>query len=671
MGLIRRHAMLAAVCGAALMGACSASSAWAAAPASVQVGSQTLNRCAEAPLAYCGSLPVPLDHQRPSGPQISIAFRWYPASASAPEGATHTVVPVEGGPGYPSIESVSYQSLGANAGYSAMYGALLAHDNMLAIDNRGTGESAPLKCAALQHFSGPTGTEAFQQTAAGCADKLNHRWRYPDGSWVHASDLFGSTAAAQDMAEVIRALSLSKVDLYGDSYGSFFAQVFAARFPHLVRSVILDSTYETAGLDPWYRSTVQSMPAAFAAACSRAPACAQAEPEAPWARIGELAARLRAAPISGRVPGPSGGLEKVEMNVVGLVDLVSDAAEDTRIYRGLDAAARALLGPAQDAAPLLRLYAQRESEDEGYFSLPVREYSVELYVADACVDYPQLFDMNASGAQRAGELAARRGRAGTRHVRALQHRPSGSPRTRTPRPSPSASAGPARPSHSRRPTATRLCSRPRCPCSCWAANWTPGRRRSTSTRCSHRSAAMRASWSWPTRRTSSARATPTAALRSCRRSPPARSRSTRSTSAAPPPWRRSTVSASTQRRSPNSRRCRLRSGSSASPAELQAAAVAVQSAGDAISRYQAIEYTKDSGLAGGSAHATHGGTQIELQRYRLVPGVAVSGTLALAQPRIPSTARRWRRRSPSRSPACPWSRCRPPGRPPAPARRRR
>jgi hypothetical protein len=49
--------------------------------------------------------------------------------------------------------------------------------------------------------------------------------------------------------------------------------VFASRFPQLLRSVTFDSTYETVGLEPWYRSTIESMPADFDAACSRAPAC--------------------------------------------------------------------------------------------------------------------------------------------------------------------------------------------------------------------------------------------------------------------------------------------------------------------------------------------------------------------------------------------------------------
>src|ERR1700727_2583441 len=165
-------------------------SAASAAPASIKLGSQTLSLCAQAPLAYCGSLPVPLDHARPTGPRISIAFRWNPATGVGQGKATHTVVPVEGGPGYPSIESVSFRSLGANSGYSAMYGSLLEHSNMLAVDNRGTGASTPLKCPALQGFQGPTGTEAFQRTAATCAEALDHRWKYANGSYVQAADLF-------------------------------------------------------------------------------------------------------------------------------------------------------------------------------------------------------------------------------------------------------------------------------------------------------------------------------------------------------------------------------------------------------------------------------------------------------------------------------------------------
>ncbi len=362
----------------------------------LDVGTQTLVRCGSSPLAYCGHLAVPLDHLHPDGVEIKVAYRWYPAVDPGP--TLGTVMPVEGGPGYPSVGSVG-------CCYRPMYGPLLEHRNLLAVDLRGTGSSTPLDCPALQNFKGQASGSAFRLVVGACGTSLDHRWRTPSGDWVDASDLFTSAAAAEDVAAVVRALDVGPVDLYGDSYGSFFAQVFASRYPNLVRSVVLDSTYAVQDLDPWYRSTIQSMPADFDEACSRSPACAEAAPGSSWARIGELAARLRRAPVEGMVPGPDGRRERVTMGVVGLVDLVNDAAEDPLMYRGLDASARALLD-ADDPAPLLRLYAQRLGVDEAYFGIPAGSYSGDLYFAVSCLDYPQLFDMTAPTSVRLEQLAA-------------------------------------------------------------------------------------------------------------------------------------------------------------------------------------------------------------------------------------------------------------------------
>ncbi len=608
--------------------ACQSAAAAQAVPAStIHLGTQTLKLCGSGqPLAYCGTLLVPLDYKAPTGPHISIAYRWYPASA--PNGkALRTVVPVEGGPGYPSIESVSYESLGADAGYGAMYGPLREHWNMLAVDNRGTGESTPLKCAALQSFSGPTGTEAFQQAAAGCANALDHRWKYPDGSWVHASDLFTSTPAAEDMAAIVKALELPKVDLYGDSYGSFFAQVFASHFPKLVRSVTLDSTYQTSDLDPWYRSTVESMPAAFDAACSRAPACASAAPGSSWERIGELAASLRAHPISGRVPGPTGAIEDVHMNIVGLVDLVSDAAEDTKIYRELDAAARALLDAA-DPAPLLRLYAEREYEDEGYFSDPVKEYSVELYVAVSCLDYPQLFNMGSSSSTRAGELTAAEAAlpASTFAPFSTAEWISQNQNTEAF----SVCIGWPSPTVAQPPTTGALpLLPPSLPVLVFGGEldtWTPpvdvhkvltqigGHSRfielanSThvvgegDTACG--SSLIQGFVADP-QKIESLDASCAAAVPAIHTVGVYPAQLDEEPPLEPPP------------------------GSGATSEELQLAAAAVSTAGDAVVREQAIEAKLDHGLAGGSVSASHGGSLLTLKRDQLIPGVAVSGTVQL------------------------------------------
>ncbi len=602
--------------------------ATAQAASQLRVGTQMLTQCQSAPLAYCGTLAVPLDYGAPASPLISIAYRWYPASAPPGGEAAGTVVPVEGGPGYPSIGSVSFESAGAPSGYSMMYGPLLRSFNMLAIDDRGTGESTPLKCPALQSFTGESGGEAFQQTAATCAAALNHRWKYAGGSWVHASDLFTSAPAAEDMAAVIDALGVGPVDLYGDSYGSFFAQVFASRFPQLVHSVVLDSTYETVGLDPWYRSTIESMPAAFDAACSRSPACASAAPGPSWSRIAALANSLREHPIAGTVPGPSGESQKLSMGVTGLVNLVSDAAEDTNIYRELDAAARALLDAA-DPAPLLRLYAQRLAVDEAYFGEPVREYSVELYLATSCLDYPQLFDMSSSPALRAQELAAAEAA-----LPAATFSPFSTVEWLTQDenteaytacldwPSPTIAQPPTTGSLPLFPSAL-----PVLVLGGELDTWTPaaGVPRVLAEIGGHaRFIDLANSTHVVGEGDTVCGATLVQEFVS---DPQALDSLNASCAPAVAPVHTVGVYAASLSEEPP---LTAAPGSGATRAELQLAAAAVSTAGDAIARYQATEAKHDRGLAGGSVSVTKGGSLLTLLGDRLVPGVAVSGTVKLA-----------------------------------------
>ena len=393
----------------AVLGACLAVVPHAASATSVRshaarrivVGAQTLTRCATAPLGDRGHLSVPLDYRhRAVSPRISIKFEWYPVDSGRHVKARGTVLPVEGGPGISSIGSVP-------GGYAYMYGRLLRRWNMLAIDLRGTGGSDAINCAPIQHLSAPRPSMWFENAAAACAASLNHRWRYKGRSRVHASDVFTSAPAAEDVAAVIRALRLPRVDLYGDSYGSWFAQIFASRYPTLLRSLTLDSTYATVNIDPWYPSTVRSMPHDFNAACARWPSCARAEVGAagtPWSRIAQVARRLRAHPISGVVPGPYDGRRgRSTMGVVGLVNLVNDAGFDSIVYQQLDAADRALIHN-HDPAPLLRLYAQRRAYDENY-EVAADEESEGLYLSVICLDYPQLFKMSDPIGLRESEYA--------------------------------------------------------------------------------------------------------------------------------------------------------------------------------------------------------------------------------------------------------------------------
>jgi pimeloyl-ACP methyl ester carboxylesterase len=350
--------------------------------ATKKLGSVTLHRCGEGQHGWCGSLNRPLDPGRPHGPKIGIAFHWLPASHPAKQPA---IVAVEGGPGYPSTGSL-YE-------YHGIYSPLLRTRNLLLVDNRGTGGSGLIDCPSVQRYNGVSSGPEFARRVKSCATRIERT--YPG---VHAADLFGTAYAAEDLAAVLRALRLGKVDLYGDSYGTYFSQSFMARHPELLHSVTLDSSYQVVGLDPWYASSGPVAMNALNVVCSRSPGCTGSAS----GRLAQLLAQLRTAPLTGSTRDSDGSRTQVEVTARNLVDMVQDAASDPVIYRELDPSVTSAL--AGDPVPLLRLAAQSNTYDHGV-STP--DYFTDgLYFAVSCVDYPQLFRMSSTPAQRRTELAA-------------------------------------------------------------------------------------------------------------------------------------------------------------------------------------------------------------------------------------------------------------------------
>jgi pimeloyl-ACP methyl ester carboxylesterase len=359
----------------------------------LRLGSVGLQACTKRPRTYCGHLMVPLDYASAASPRIRIGFRWLPASGHA----AGTVLAVEGGPGFATT--------GTQGAYLAMMGPLKRTRNLLLVNLRGTGNSTVIDCPGLEHAGSKQYGRRFNRLVAACGRRLNHTWHYRGGGWVHASDLFNTAYTARDTSGVLRALHLGRVDLYGDSYGSWFSQVFASRYPGQLRSVTLDSTYQVLGLDPWYTTTVVTARRAFEHACRAAAACAAATGGGggAWARIGALAARLARAPVTGKTTLPDGTRGTVTVTVLTLVNLINNAGFDPVVYSDLDAAGRALVAHG-DAAPLLRLAALSLGFDDTNYPLP--EFSDGLYYAVGCTDYVQLFSRTAPPAVRARQYAA-------------------------------------------------------------------------------------------------------------------------------------------------------------------------------------------------------------------------------------------------------------------------
>ncbi len=329
------------------------------------------------PGVVCGALRRPLDPNGRIPGDVGIHFRLYAATGGP---ATGTIVTVEGGPGYASIGSLS--------GYLALFAPLRATHDVLIVDNRGTGLSDAIVCRPLQ-----TEIERTPQALGECARQLEA-----------SAYLYGTAEAADDLAAIVTALGLGKVDLYGDSYGTFFGQAFAVRHPEMVRTLILDSAYPVIGEDPWYPHQAPTARYAFNIACARTPACA-ALGGTSMERIDRLVAMLRAQPFSGIAPDGDGTLRKVTASAPTLFALMIAESNAPTIYRELDAAARADFGG--DPLPLLRLLAEaRLSDPENSDHTGPTEFSEGLFVADQCGDYPQLYDLRADTKTRYAQLAA-------------------------------------------------------------------------------------------------------------------------------------------------------------------------------------------------------------------------------------------------------------------------
>lgn len=210
--------------------------------APIAVGSLPLLPCGP---AWCGHLTRPFDPAGELPGSIDIAFEFYPQTDAGRTNAG-AIVAVEGGPGYPST--------GTRSSYLALFAALRADRHLLLVDNRGTGRSAAVNCPALQR-------DALYSDASvtACGGKMGA-----------SAALYGSALAADDLAAVLDALGIARVDLHGDSYGTFFAQVFAGRLPAQLRSVVLDAAYAVIGADPWYAEAAPQARAAFARPMAKA-----------------------------------------------------------------------------------------------------------------------------------------------------------------------------------------------------------------------------------------------------------------------------------------------------------------------------------------------------------------------------------------------------------------
>ncbi|MFN3304892.1 MAG: alpha/beta hydrolase [Roseateles sp.] len=173
----------------------------------------------------CGSIQRPLDPARPDGVKIAVHYLVVPAMARNKQ--PDAVLLLAGGPGQSAINVASR--------VLPRLSRLGNRRDLVFIDQRGTGRSAPLQCPDDSKL--PI-TEQLDEAAQmkrldACRAALE---KLPHGDLR----FYTTTLAMQDMDAVREALAVPQWNLIGASYGTRAALEYLRQYPTKVRRTVID-----------------------------------------------------------------------------------------------------------------------------------------------------------------------------------------------------------------------------------------------------------------------------------------------------------------------------------------------------------------------------------------------------------------------------------------------
>lgn len=200
------------------------------------------------PQARCADMAVPLDHDTPDGPQITIRVSWIPATDQ--QNKRGLLVSNPGGPGAPGLRNVL---LDTTAG-SPRLQAATAHYDLVGFDPRGVGESTRLSCGLTPEQG--LAVKAPSPSSQGPARDTQIASSIADACRAHGGPLLAKMSTgdtARDLDQLRAALDAPRVTYYGSSYGTYLGIVYDALFPGRLDRVVLDSVVDSE--HGWYEQT--------------------------------------------------------------------------------------------------------------------------------------------------------------------------------------------------------------------------------------------------------------------------------------------------------------------------------------------------------------------------------------------------------------------------------
>ena len=330
--------------------------------------------CSATSAFTCVKLAVPLNHFDAADPrQIKVAFAVRPADK-----ASHGLfVVATGGPGSSGI-------LSADSYLSSYSQAMLDHYDIVFFDQRGIGRSGGLTCPNAT-AAARNDTQAIEPSTIAyvnaCIAELKSTTLLP---------YVGTSQAIEDLAAFRERLGSPPIRIYGESYGTQYAQTYAAAHPKGLKGVIVDGVVDLTLTGPEFWASAarqfESVLNTTLAICDNRPQCKADAGGNLGAVYDRLEARVAAAPIPVRFPLADGTRVTRQLSASLFQTAVSGELYGTNgrmmLTRALTAAAH------DDLVPLLRLaYQDAMVDPQTLKAIADPSWSDAMYYGVDCRDY--------------------------------------------------------------------------------------------------------------------------------------------------------------------------------------------------------------------------------------------------------------------------------------------
>ncbi len=183
-------------------------------------------------LAECGTLTVPLDYADPDGATIDLAIARMPATGNS-------IGSLFVDPGGPGGSAVDY----AKAADAIVTPAVRESFDVVGVDPRGVGASAPVKCLTDQETDDLLAVDGTPDSPAEEQDVEKQALSVGAECAANAAPVYahvGTPDAARDLDIARAVVGDDALNYLGKSYGSQLGAVYAQLFPTRVGRMVLD-----------------------------------------------------------------------------------------------------------------------------------------------------------------------------------------------------------------------------------------------------------------------------------------------------------------------------------------------------------------------------------------------------------------------------------------------